>query len=844
MKAETELLSVRLPGLADFAIRGPLPLLRAGTSPALAHTSVVHVEAALLQLRVLSEDESGNRSSKTTPFLFEQTDYQFDLALHHVEERQPRLLLRGQDLLVGRKRIGNHHAYSVAVNFQSEIGFTDIELWIAGKRLFALRVEVFPTKLDYRTDLFELRADLQLEVRSLVFELYGRTFQMLHRGAQQQARDIDWLTLLRGEFDKLVHALEIIVRSPLQRVQVDYSLDRSFRPARLGSEVRTYLRRNGGKCVPADPGEFAAAGRSWRSPLMPRMKKRLSPDTPENRFVAAAICRMRARLQRLRDQLAGVQKGGRFDSWTNFLLMAGCKLRRFQNQTFLAEVATGEYHVAPTLALHLTPGYREFFSSWLALDSILEVGGGPLELPEKDLATLYEMWCFVALAGILKNELGLKAKPPTWLRVTQRRVALELIRGRTSVLSLEKEGEECVNVVYNREESTPTGTFRPDNTLEIFTKGGARSFRYIFDAKYRLQDDAEYVCVNQAPGPPPDSINRMHAYRDQIVAEQGTHLQGRPAEATVWDLGYRRWVQQTVGAFVLYPYAGADAHRNRFVEAIAKVGVGGVPFLPSRRGEVTNLLRRIIAMSADAVEDTAVELSTVDERQRIEWAHEYGLIAIVPTKEQLAYVLQSGVYHTPYERHRKWGLRLRADFILFLLSESKFTGQSGVAYQAEVKSVHFGERREIDPPPPPSQRGSNEDDRYVWFALTKTEPVVPILNYTGHPPRFAFTTRLAFREATTVAELLLIREPERRFFRECRQAGLEVSAYDESSGDDQVFDIGQLRLRFAVSMPKGPCVNVRFNPMTSRFTGPEGGFAWSELMFRPEDCLKLVLGGK
>jgi uncharacterized protein DUF2357 len=41
-----------------------------------------------------------------------------------------------------------------------------------------VRLEVFPTKLDYRTDLLELRADLQMEVRSLVFELYGRTLSV------------------------------------------------------------------------------------------------------------------------------------------------------------------------------------------------------------------------------------------------------------------------------------------------------------------------------------------------------------------------------------------------------------------------------------------------------------------------------------------------------------------------------------------------------------------------------------------------------------------------------------------------------------------------------------------
>jgi hypothetical protein len=243
-------------------------------------------------------------------------------------------------------------------------------------------------------------------------------------------------------------------------------------------------------------------------------------------------------------------------------------------------------------------------------------------------------------------------------------------------------------------------------------------------------------------------------------------------------------------------------------------------------------------MSSDAVEDTAVELSTIEERRRIEWAHEYGLIAIVPSREQLEYILESGIYHSPYERHRKWGLRLRADFVLFLLSESKFPGENGVRYEAEIKSIHFGERKEINPPPPPSQRGSSESDRYVWFEVSKPQPLIPALAYSGQPPRFAFTTRLAFKEASNVAGLLLIREPERRFYRECVLAGFHVSVYDESIGDEQVFDIGQLRLRFSVSKHGRTPTAVRFNPCTARFSAHGIGFTWSELMFRPELCLK------
>jgi uncharacterized protein len=838
MIPESDLLSLTVSGVAEFSIIGPLPDNLLAASPALARTSLTSSRSgALLKLCVLSEVIEGSRSVSTSPFLFEQTTYQFHLVIDAVSGPPVRMLLRGADLLAGRYRVGKvQEAYAVPVNFQSEVGYTDLELWRGDERLFALRLEVFPTKLDYRTDLLELRADLQMEVRDLVFELYGRTFQLLSRGVRSRPTNIGWLALLREEFQRIVQALETIVRSPLQRVEVTHELGRANRPSRPSATVRQYLRRNASKCAHAASGHFAACGRSWVSPQLPYVRKSLTTDTPENRFVAATISKMRSRLRRLLGQLAGVQKRERFESWTGFLEEADHRLRHFQTRTFLGDLSGQHGHVSPTLALHLTPGYREFFSSSIALDSFLEIGGGPLEMPEKDLATLYELWCFVALAGILRKELNLTVRRPTWLNVTQRRVALELVKGRHSVLSMEKDGTECLRVVYNRQDPTPTGDCKPDNTLEIFKRGQSHPFRYVFDAKYRIQSDPSYIKTYLAPGPPPDAIHRMHAYRDQIVAEQTAGVRSPTPESTVWDLGYRRWVQQTVGAFVLYPYAGADAEQNRFVKAIDSVGVGGLPFLPSRRNEVTRLLRKIIETSSDAIEDTTVELSTVEERQRIEWAHEYGLIAIVRSPEQLNYIRDKGVYHMPYSQH--WALRLRADFVLLLLSESSFPGFAGIGFEAAIKSVHFGERHEISPPPPPSRSENREHERYIWFKLgpiiVRTKP----LSYSGQPPRFAFTTRLAYREACDLADLLLIREPERRFRRECESEGISVQVYDESVSNAQVFDVGQLRLRFKVNIAGCEPLSVRFDPVAMVFQWPpDGRFTWSDLMYEPKECI-------
>ena len=176
MKQEDCLLKLRLPGVAEFSIYGPLPQARRFASPALARTSIQSAHFAA-QLCVLSEVVEGGRSIATNPFIFEQTPYQFDLALEAIDGPEVRMLLRGTDLLDGRRRIGPQPAYAIPVNFQSEVGFTEIELWRGTVRHFVLRSKFFRPSSTTGSDLLELRADLQMEVRSLLFELYGRTFR-------------------------------------------------------------------------------------------------------------------------------------------------------------------------------------------------------------------------------------------------------------------------------------------------------------------------------------------------------------------------------------------------------------------------------------------------------------------------------------------------------------------------------------------------------------------------------------------------------------------------------------------------------------------------------------------
>lgn len=99
-------------------------------------------------------------------------------------------------------------------------------------------------------------------------------------------------------------------------------------------------------------------------------------------------------------------------------------------------------------------------------------------------------------------------------------------------------------MIYNPGETkTQTVNQKPDNVLELEKKGTEVSYKYVFDAKYRIEKEPEnsfYPDSNNNPGPKVDDINTMHRYRDSIVYEN--KVSKFTFEKTMF------------GAYVLFPY--------------------------------------------------------------------------------------------------------------------------------------------------------------------------------------------------------------------------------------------------------------------------------------------------
>ena len=133
--------------------------------------------------------------------------------------------------------------------------------------------------------------------------------------------------------------------------------------------------------------------------------KRLSPDTPENRFVKMVLTRCSQDIARFRERAMWANQSpdrGRIsesffselDSWKR-------PLDQLLNRPLFAEVGTFEGMAAESLVLHQRAGYSGVYRIWQELKLYLDLFGRHASVSIKSVAELYEVWCLLEVRRML-----------------------------------------------------------------------------------------------------------------------------------------------------------------------------------------------------------------------------------------------------------------------------------------------------------------------------------------------------------------------------------------------------------------------------------------------------------
>ena len=110
------------------------------------------------------------------------------------------------------------------------------------------------------------------------------------------------------------------------------------------------------------------------------------------------------------------------------------------------------------MVLQKATGYSQVYRTWNLLRKAYSLNEGIYRLQSKDIATLYEIWCFIEVSHIVKKELNLDQDDVEH----RNRMELnglftwELGKGEHSRILFRKDGVELAELVYNPKSTEQT----------------------------------------------------------------------------------------------------------------------------------------------------------------------------------------------------------------------------------------------------------------------------------------------------------------------------------------------------------------------------------------------------
>lgn len=485
------------------------------------------------------------------------------------------------------------------INYNNEIGKSEINIIYqvgAETRHFTFGFEVLSTKLDYHEHWNKIIEDIETEYRMLSLDYMRRTFHGFTPDDKGETPELIWWNIFSGEREKFIKAYKNIIERPRRRLR--------------GYE--TFQRADKIKRVPVSIENELAEHRNEAAHLYRIKEHTQSNDTQENRFLKYALMHIISKYEMLKKYIESVGKLS--DVLRRDMDMCLDTLKHLQRNPFFRTIGRIKGLNQESLVLQKATGYSQIYRTWNLLRRSYSLQDGMYRLQTKDIATLYEIWCFIEVSHIVKEQLGIEKEEIEHRNRMEMNglFTWELGKGEHSRILFRKNGVELAELVYNPKHTekgndnismpnlvVPTVSQKPDIVLQLSKNdiNNGMKMTYLFDAKYRI-DRRE----NGADIPPEDAINQMHRYRDAIYYK---------------DYDSEKLKKEVIGGYILFPGAGEplDVAKSRFYETIKEVNIGAFPLRPKderNRALLEEFIQELInARSSETIAKVIPQKGTV-----------------------------------------------------------------------------------------------------------------------------------------------------------------------------------------------------------------------------------------
>jgi len=487
------------------------------------------------------------------------------------------------------------HTLAGFINYGNEIGRSELQLvYHIGKeqRHFKLGYEVLSTKLNYHEHWKKIVEDIEAEYRMLALDYMKRTFHGFSPDTKGDTPELIWWSIFAVEQEKFVKACRSIIERPRRRLR--------------GYEV--YLRADKLKRVPTNIENELAEHRKEQAHLYRVEEHVQSNDTQENRFLKYALGQIAAKYEVLKKRIECIKNTS--ESLKQEMNEMEKTLTHLQRNPFFRTVGRFKGLTQESLVLQRATGYSQIYRTWNLLRRAYSLNDGMYRLQTKDIATLYEIWCFIEVSHIVRDQLGLNVDVDHRNRMEMNGVfTWELGMGEHSRILFRKDGVELAELVYNPKHTdkendsismehlvVPTVAQKPDIVLQLTKDDIEKGMKmtYLFDAKYRINDRTDAGVDT----PPDDAINQMHRYRDAIYYKDNKD-------------GDSSLKKEVIGGYILFPGNGdpIEVAKAKFQQSLDEVNIGAFPLKPNdekNRKLLEHFIEELISKASTEILDHSI----------------------------------------------------------------------------------------------------------------------------------------------------------------------------------------------------------------------------------------------
>ncbi len=538
---------------------------------------------------------------------------------------------------------------SGSFSFEDSVGETKVEIRdVNNKLIFRLQTEVFPQKMDYRSDYKFMMAEISQIIQNLAFDTLKDTYKRSRARTTGHSTENEWWNILDGLFEYLVINLGVIGRQAKHDIQASEVILPVEKIRQAKNHKTNWFKKNQKYAHKTSCGVKVSLNYFTHAPSK---KKYVTYDTWENRFIAWAI---RGLIDKLRKYHGNIVSKFDLESPSPYAPVL-TRIKKYQghlqgilHENPFNEVGPFEKRAHFSTSLTRGVGYRDFMHIYMLLSRGLELADNEIfKIELKNISTLYEYWCFLKLVQITKEMHDYDIFYQDLIKVSASRVVVKLRNGENSkIMFRKKESNETTTVHYNKEykrDNKKIFTFDqiPDYTISFKKDGFEKPFWYLFDAKYRFEEKPRQE--EKTFDVPQDAIGQLHRYRDAI-------LHSEPSQTT-----YRSAIKN-LGGVILYPYPLPEENflNNNYFQSLKEVNIGALPFLPTKTKLVSEFLKELINSSPESHFEQVVELDRTEyEQYRNKWK-EWVTIDVIKRKfqqERLKFLREKEMHHIPFVKN-------------------------------------------------------------------------------------------------------------------------------------------------------------------------------------------------